>query len=427
MNAQADIRQLSDCLASTFRQDRVNSQRPLSPGDDCPSLHTQKPNALLGSVRYTLSSLLNNVKDNGGNYFNKVYKRLSSQFGVTHGMDLADNEATVLQQINVDPSRADSFSGTTNGPILQLDQDCLEQKAKSQKKLDPSLRRKEERRFSTDTFQTTDTSGNMCVLPYQTYRTFSGRHHNTATGNKDTECCTNPNLKMHTDIVHAIIKMLNEADIEVLKYALKQTDDTEQKTDSKLCKDIETKKKCANIISECERLYVNSPHVNRKLSTLACNISILEEKYMSLKTNVYEKSIKGHTDSRVGVIDISVQYLTVTERLKITINNVNNLQKTKKAADFVVNVSILGSEKQREKETKVCRGNTDVSFNSDIYFNKISMEEVHLICLTFKVKRMSKLFISKRSKCVGECFVYLDNYDVIGKVHVSEDLLAYCL
>jgi hypothetical protein len=121
----------------------------------------------------------------------------------------------------------------------------------------------------------------------------------------------------------------------------------------------------------------------------------------------------------VGEIKISIQYLLVTERLKVTVQNVSALKQVGNCNIFV-SVSLI-SQSGKSKRTKTKKHRDIINFDCDIFFKNTAADSVKYLYI--KVYRKSALFSTRKNTCLGECTVNLDKLDLISKASISEKLL----
>lgn len=179
-----------------------------------------------------------------------------------------------------------------------------------------------------------------------------------------------------------------------------------------------------NTIPEPEQQFKRSPHVKKRLFTKS-KIDSQVEQYVGLKVGANnERNARADKSTKVGTINIKIQFLIVTERLKITIKNINDIKegiKLKKGS--FVEVTVLPKGKQPCKKTRVSRGTREVDFSQDVFINNVTLEDVHTQSLHFGWFKYESIFSKK--KCLGETCVCLDDKDVVGCASVSEDLNLY--
>lgn len=171
----------------------------------------------------------------------------------------------------------------------------------------------------------------------------------------------------------------------------------------------------------------DSPHVLRRLST-ATTSSLMEQNYLQMKCFSSRKKFQTKAGAEVAFLRLSIQQLLVTNRLKITVNCVEDMRYLENGSTDLktfVKACIMPRNKERQKRTKKVEGSSTVYFKEDIYFDNISIEETHLVCLRLQVYQKKPWFARKMYRCVGETFVWLDDLDVVGKVDVSAKLDPY--
>jgi hypothetical protein len=241
---------------------------------------------------------------------------------------------------------------------------------------------------------------------------------------EDVHCAnlmkSNP-ISYEKEIESAILKVLDDIGKDNLDILLQSAGcaDVNQGNDSF---DYDSQK-TVNIVPDCEQSFNGSPHPKRKFQVADEKVGIIENNYMKIKTDIFSASTQVE-DIHIGQINISIQYLIITKRLKITIESLNMID-DQYAGKLFVNVSFEQKGNNRKgKETKPIRGGKRcIMFNQEIFFGNVDIENVHLHCLRFKVFRKPEFFL-KKNKCVGECFLYLDDCDVVGKVKVCKNLIS---
>lgn len=171
----------------------------------------------------------------------------------------------------------------------------------------------------------------------------------------------------------------------------------------------------------------DSPHVLRRLSTTSTS-SLMEQNYLQMKCSSSRKKFEAKAGSEAAHLRLSIQQLIVTNRLKVTVNCVEDmlyLENASTGLKVFVKACIMPQNNERQKRTKKVEGSSTVYFKEDIYFDNISIDETHLVCLRLQVYQKKPWFARKMYRCVGETFVWLDDLDVVGKVDVSAKLDPY--
>lgn len=134
-----------------------------------------------------------------------------------------------------------------------------------------------------------------------------------------------------------------------------------------------------------------------------------------MKTDPFVKSTQG-TDHQ-GTLEIAIQYLIVTERLKVSINQLNGMHSPEqKNWKFYVEIDFMLNEKINAKSTRSKSVLEQVTFDEDVYFKNIELDSAHLICLRFRVLKKERRFILTRTTC--------DDLDILGKVELSLPVLC---
>ena len=128
----------------------------------------------------------------------------------------------------------------------------------------------------------------------------------------------------------------------------------------------------------------------------------------------------GHYD--VGVVELTVQYLIVTERLKVQILHVGDLVNFSNSfsSNMFLQVSLMPCKMQKQTSKSV-RSSTNPDFgNATFYFCGISLTDMHL--MTVRVQVMQRKHLFKFPKCIAEMSVRLDGIDLVGETTLREFL-----
>lgn len=185
-----------------------------------------------------------------------------------------------------------------------------------------------------------------------------------------------------------------------------------------------------NIVPEEEFKFNKTPHFKRKLNTSAVKLSKTEIDYAVQKTETKQEQLEGDSNRTVfGNLNISIQFLIITKRLKVTIHSLENIENWSSKDNENTNVSyfvkmcIVPRTVRKQKRVKPAKGSSTVKFDEDIYLKGITFENVHLLTLRFRLFRgVTKYHILKRYSCVAETTVCLDDLDVIGRVKLCKAL-----
>lgn len=111
-------------------------------------------------------------------------------------------------------------------------------------------------------------------------------------------------------------------------------------------------------------------------------------------------------------LTVKFQYLIITERLKVTVSRAGDL-KTLSEDDTDVELFArvgLFPSKSSYKDTPVVKGSRNPEFNSVMYFNGISLENMHEKSL--KLALYCKIGKESRFKVIGESSISLENIDL---------------
>ena len=123
-----------------------------------------------------------------------------------------------------------------------------------------------------------------------------------------------------------------------------------------------------------------------------------------------------------GVIELTLQYLIITERLKVTILHVCDLVNFSSSfsSNMFVQVSLMPCKMQKQTSKSVKSSmNPDFS-NVTFYFSGISLSDMHLMTVRVQIMQRKRLF--QFPKCIAEMYVALDNIDLVGETVLKECL-----
>ena len=124
----------------------------------------------------------------------------------------------------------------------------------------------------------------------------------------------------------------------------------------------------------------------------------------------------------VGEVELTVQYLIVTERLKVQILHVGDLVNFSSSfsSNMFLQVSLMPCKMQKQTSKSV-RSSTNPDFgNATFYFCGISLTDMHL--MTVRVQVMQRKHLFKFPKCIAEMSVRLDGIDLVGETTLREFL-----
>ena len=124
----------------------------------------------------------------------------------------------------------------------------------------------------------------------------------------------------------------------------------------------------------------------------------------------------------VGEVEMTLQYLLVTNRLKIQILRVDDLANFSNSfsSNMFIQVSLMPGKMQMQTSKSV-KSSTNPDFgNATFYFSGISLTDMHL--MTVRVQVMQRKHLFKVPKCIAEMYVALDGIDLVGETTVRECL-----
>ena len=180
-----------------------------------------------------------------------------------------------------------------------------------------------------------------------------------------------------------------------------------------------------SIIPEMENDCVKSPHLNKRFNAKR-KTSVLENDYITMKKELTSPEIC--KKSKYGTIQISIQYLLMTNRLKVVINSVRGiLEEELKQTNYTktyVKVCIMPRKGKTQLKTMKVRSSNEIRFDTELYFKEIDFASVHLLALRFQVWQLSGRIFPHR-RCVGETLVWLDEVNVMNNVELVENLRPY--
>ena len=185
-----------------------------------------------------------------------------------------------------------------------------------------------------------------------------------------------------------------------------------------------------NIVPEDESSFKRTPHVRRKLKTTSVewSKSEIDYAYNKLEAHIDELDVDGN-ESAVGSLNMSIQFLIISKRLKVSIHSLENLTNPSgnskgKGVNFsyFVKVCLIPRNGSKQKRTKAAKGQGTIDFDKDIYLKHVTFENVHLLTLRFQLYRKTCNNFLNYYACVAETTVCLDDLDVIGKVKLCKTL-----
>lgn len=122
------------------------------------------------------------------------------------------------------------------------------------------------------------------------------------------------------------------------------------------------------------------------------------------------------------MVEFKLQYLVITERLKVTIAGVSNcFQHAIIEMDLTVNVEVcLMPGKCQTQITQVCKGTRNPVFNCVMYFKGLTLQEIHHMYLRVKVngRDAGRRSLSK----LGEVTVSLKYIDIVTETVLEESI-----
>lgn len=189
-----------------------------------------------------------------------------------------------------------------------------------------------------------------------------------------------------------------------------------------------------NIVPEEECFFKRTPHLKRKMKTDPENLSKSEIDYAYNKSDcIKEPNEEEVNNISFGNLNLAIQFLIISKRLKITIQslenavdtvskNTDNTKKCKQKQSYIIKVCVVPRNGKKQKCVKSTKGRETIEFNQDIYLKNVTFENVHLLTLRFQLYRKLSRNILKRHVCVAETTVCLDDLDVIGRVELRKTL-----
>lgn len=185
-----------------------------------------------------------------------------------------------------------------------------------------------------------------------------------------------------------------------------------------------------NIIPEPELNFTHTPHLRRRMKTSPKSLSKNELDYVYNKTEQkFLKRVESSNQQTFGNLNVSIQFLIISKRLKVTVKSVEPLKdfvedgNNKLKRTFFVKVCFVPTNGGKQKRTKSASGRDFVEFDEDIYLKNVTFENVHLLTVRFQLYQKTSRLCFKRHLCVAESRVCLDNLDVIGRVTLHTPML----
>ena len=131
----------------------------------------------------------------------------------------------------------------------------------------------------------------------------------------------------------------------------------------------------------------------------------------------------------IGNLNISVQFLIMSKKLKVSVNSVDDLHEVqtcesedRQKNSYYIKVSSSPNNRRKQKRTKPCSGIDSVNIDQLIYLNNVTFETVHDMNLRFELYKRTSRFGLRRYKFVAETSVSLEDVDVVGRVKLTKPL-----
>ena len=129
-------------------------------------------------------------------------------------------------------------------------------------------------------------------------------------------------------------------------------------------------------------------------------------------------------DQKTRTVQLTIQYLIVTERLKVTAIKAKNLisRSGSMLPTTFVQLSLMPGKIQKQSSKCVRNSNNPDYLYEIFYFTGISLEDMHL--MTLRVQIMQRKHIFRVTKCIGEAYISLENIDLVGETVLERQLLS---
>ena len=124
-----------------------------------------------------------------------------------------------------------------------------------------------------------------------------------------------------------------------------------------------------------------------------------------------------------GVIEMKIQYLIITERLKVTLIRAKNLLHPVShsgSPSIFTQLCLVPGKIQKKKSEYVAMSNNPEFKGEIFYFKGIILEDMHKMTLRVRVKQERHRL--KRSQCLGQVYITLDDKDLVGETCLAEQL-----
>lgn len=128
-----------------------------------------------------------------------------------------------------------------------------------------------------------------------------------------------------------------------------------------------------------------------------------------------------------GYLNVSLQFLIMSKRLKISIESVDNIRNDKENSRpkaYFIKVSFVNLPKYvgKTKQTKIYTGLNALAIEEQIYVKHVTLESAHEMTVEFKMYRRKSRCGLRRYENVGETRISLENLDVVGSVNLCKPL-----
>lgn len=228
----------------------------------------------------------------------------------------------------------------------------------------------------------------------------------------------NPEQENENDIVSEL--HVSEEISTCTKTDEDSNDSSNEKDESCLEQSSETKS-AGSSISNLFKLGKKLPH----FATKHCSNEVSEQRggrKKSLINFVMMRRFPKRTGMQdAGIIELRIQFLIMTERLKVTIVKAENLiSSNSNSLTTFAQVSLMPGKMQKQSTKCVKNSNNPEFTDEQFFFTGINLEDMHL--MTLRVQIMRRKFLLKVPKCIGEAYVPLFNVDLVSETSLRERL-----
>ena len=174
-----------------------------------------------------------------------------------------------------------------------------------------------------------------------------------------------------------------------------------------------------------------SPHTRRRHRIDGCpkpkDGKLLSMKeYVVTRRHVMSTNLSTNTgDQKSAVVLLKVQFLIVTERLKVTIvraENILGISSNVELPTTFVQLSLMPGKMQKQSG-KCVKNSSNPDYSSEVfYFTGFNLECMHM--MTLRIKIMQRKYTFRLPLCIGETYIPLDNVDLVGETLLRERLSA---